>query len=142
MNPFRFEVSLRFHGGSVHPDEVSRELRRQAQFVHIAGAPRTTPSAGPLPGTYANHYCSFACIPLPGELLSEMLTRLVNDLRERSDLFARVRDSGGSTEFFIGWYSSSNSGDVFDCALLRKLAETGIDLALDVYAETLNAPLT
>ncbi|WP_256388442.1 hypothetical protein [Pandoraea sp. PE-S2R-1] len=38
-------------------------------------------------------------------------------------------------EFFIGWFSTGNTGETLDFELLKKLGELGIDLALDVYGE-------
>jgi len=67
------------------------------------------------------------------EILQEFLHRTCDELLEHKALFRRVRDNGGHTDFFIGWFTSNNSGETFDSELLGKLVELGIDLDFDVY---------
>ncbi|SEA75069.1 hypothetical protein SAMN05216411_1274 [Nitrosospira multiformis] len=62
-----------------------------------------------------------------------MLVRVVDDLLQHKEIFRRIREDGGRAEFFIGWFSSGNTGDTFSHDLLRKMGELKIDLALDVY---------
>ena len=64
-----------------------------------------------------------------------MLTRICDDLSIHDKLFQQIRDTGGRIEFFIGWYSDRNTGELFSSSLLKKLGELQIDLALDIYCE-------
>ena len=63
------------------------------------------------------------------------LDRVVDSLLQHETLFRRIRDGGGNAEFFIGWFSTGNTGDTLSHDLLKKLGDLQIDLALDVYGE-------
>lgn len=135
MHSFRFAVSLRVFSHSVSPDEICAQLELEPKWQHKIGEPRMNPKGIPLGGVYDSSYCSFNLIRLNDEELHEMFGRIVDDLFHHKALFHRVRDEGGRSEFFIGWYSPGNTGDTFSHDLLVKLGELRIDLALDVYGE-------
>jgi len=139
MYPFRFDVSLRFFGSAIDVAEISQQLKLEPKWKRVAGAPRMTPAGVSLGGVYETSYCSFRLTRKDGEELFELLGRIVDDLLPHQDLFQRIREGGGRSEFFVGWYSPSNSGNTFGYELLAKLGELRIDLALDVYAEQSDA---
>lgn len=138
MNAYRFEVSLRVFSQSVTPSEIIGQLGFEPKWVHEIGKPRTNPKGILLGGVYDCSYCSFSLIPHGDEELHEMLDRVVDNIFQHEALFHKIRNDGGRTEFFIGWYSVGNTGDTFSSALLSKLGELRIDLALDVYGESVN----
>jgi len=70
---------------------------------------------------------------LPDNELPAELNAVLDSLIQHRDFFRRVRTDGGRTEFFIGWDFDGNSGDVFGCDLLGRLADLKIDLSLDLY---------
>jgi hypothetical protein len=111
-------------------------LGLQPEWKRKIGEPRTTPTGVLLGGVYDWSYCTFNLIPHADEELHEMLDRVVDGLLQHEALFRRIQDGGGSTEFFIAWYSTGNTGDTFGNALLSKLGVLRIDLALDVYGES------
>ena len=41
--------------------------------------------------------------------------------------------TGGSVEFFVGWFMERSDGEVLDCDLMQELARLQISIALDVY---------
>ena len=140
MHAFQFSVSLRVFSQTVDPAEVCGQLALEPKWKHKIGEPRTNPKGIHLGGVYDCSYCSFSLIRQGDEELHEMLDRVVDGLLQHKDLFHRIRDGGGRIEFFIGWYSSGNTGDTFNNILLSKLGELGIDLALDVYGESRGHP--
>ena len=135
MHTFRFAVSLRVFSQTIDPSEICTQLGLVPKWRHKIGEPRVNPKGVPLGGFYDSSYCSFSLIRQGEEELHEMLDRIVGELLPHKDLLCRIRDDGGRTEFFIGWYSTGNTGDTFTCTLLRRLGELQIDLALDVYGE-------
>ncbi len=135
MHTFRFAVSLRVYSQVVVPSEICAQLGLEPKWKHEIGEPRVSPKGAPLGGVYDHSYCSFSLVRQDDEELHEMLDRIADDLLQHKDLFCLVRDEGGRVEFFIGWYSTGNTGDTFSGTLLRKLGELQIDLALDVYGE-------
>jgi hypothetical protein len=69
----------------------------------------------------------------PGKGLATAMAELLDRLEPKRSFLARVRSEGGTAEFFVGWYFDGNSGDVFDCGLLARMADLKINLSLDVY---------
>jgi hypothetical protein len=65
--------------------------------------------------------------------LSVLLGRALDQLAPHRPFFQRIRSQGGTIEFFVGWFFDGDSGDVFDCDLLARMADLKIDLSLNVY---------
>jgi hypothetical protein len=135
MNPFRFAISLRVFSQVIDPDEIGKEIGLEAEWKHRIGDRRTTRKGAVLEGVYTIGYWTHLLTHRDEEELHEVLDRVCDDLVQHQRLFRRIRETGGRTEFFIGWYSIGNTGDTFHSDLLRKLSELQIDLALDVYGE-------
>jgi hypothetical protein len=136
MYPCRFKASLRFFSQTIDPSEICDQLSLKAEWKQKKGELRTNPKGIALGGVYDISYCSFLIQPKKNEELHEVLDRIADELLKHEPLFRQIRDGGGSIEFFIGWYSTGNTGDTFSSALLEKLGALQIDLALDVYGET------
>ena len=135
MNEFRFKVSLRFFSQVVDPNEICEKLKMEPEWKHKIGDPRTTPKGITLDGFYDTSYCSFLITPRKNEELHDVIERIVTDLQKHESLFCRIREDGGCIEFFVGWFSTGNSGETFSSDLLRKLGKLQIDLSLDVYGD-------
>ena len=135
MNPFRFMVSLRFSGKHIDCDYISQHINLKPKHKWKTGEPRKTPKGTLLEGVHERSYCTYPIEKNEGEDLSELLDRVVDELMPHKSLFDEVRESGGEAEFFIGWFTSGNSGDIFTYDLLRKLGELSIDLSFDVYGD-------
>jgi hypothetical protein len=135
MTTFRYSVSLRVTTKTIDPDEICKTLGITPKIKHKIGEARKTPKGQSLEGVYERSYCLFDLISREGEELHEMLARIIDDLKQYMGLFHRIRESGGRVEFFVGWFSPSNSGDTFDHALLKTIGELHIDLSLDVYGD-------
>ena len=133
MHPFKFDISLRFFGKAIDISEIRLCLGFEPKFQHQIGKQRTTPKGDILDGVYETSYCSFDYKRQQNEELYEMIARIVESLTPHKDLFNRIRENNGRSEFFIGWYSTGNTGDTLDYKLLGKISALKIDLALDVY---------
>ena len=138
MNPFKFKISLRIKGfdNSISHKSICSELKMEPNRIWNLGQPRTTPNGDPLPGKCDRNFLLFRLLGQEDEDLVEMLERITNDLMNHEELFQRIRHSGGRSEFFIGWFSTGNTGEVFESALLGRLARLGIDFSLDIYGES------
>jgi uncharacterized protein DUF4279 len=135
MNPFEYKVSLRLQHPSMNPDEISAALSLKPKQKWKAGEQRKTPTGIPLEGNREESYWCCDMDHPNGVELSEFLETLTKKLKEKKEFLAKIRSTGGSTEFFIGWFSRRNSGDIFDWKLLKTLAELQINLSFDVYGE-------
>lgn len=107
----------------------------EPKWQHKKGEQRMTPKGTLLDGTYDLNYCSFSLNAYEGEELHEMLDRIAENLLSHEAFFSQIQNEGGRAEFFVGWYSTGNTGDVLNNNLLNKLAKLKIDLALDIYSD-------
>lgn len=137
MHAPRYVVSLRIFSQTVAPAEICGQLGLEPERKHTIGEPRTNPKGVPLGGVYDRNYCSFDLISQADEELHEMLERVCDGLLQHKSLFHRIEEERGRSEFFIGWFSTGNTGDTFSNALLSKLGALRIDLAFDVYGESM-----
>jgi len=136
MNPFDFSVSLRVFSNNIDPSEVSSTLGLEAEGEHRKGEPRRRPDGVLLKGVYEANYCSYHVKRHGDEELHETLARFTDSLMKHKDVFRKIFVDGGKAEYFIGWFTFGDSGDIFKHDLLGKLGALHIDLALAVYGDT------
>lgn len=67
--------------------------------------------------------------------LSDLLARILDDLRPVKAALQAFADEGGSAELFVSWHFIANSGDTLDWQLMQQLSECRLGLALDIYPE-------
>ena len=133
MNGFEFSLSLRIEHPGMSPQDISTALSLTPRTSWCAGDPRRSPEGRVLDGRYPTTYWSCNLDHPPGESLSECLGRSAETLAPHAEFLRTIRSTGGRCEFFVGWFSGRNSGELLGCHLLCKLCELQIDLALDVY---------
>ncbi|QCX47907.1 DUF4279 domain-containing protein [Ralstonia pseudosolanacearum] len=136
MHEFKYAVSLRFFSKTVDLADVCSQLNLSPKWLNKMGELRVSPKGTPLGGVYDCSYCSVSLEPHEAEELHETLERVAVGLVQYKNVFQAIKRDGGRAEFFIGWYSTGNTGDTFDCELLKRLGELEIDLAFDVYGES------
>jgi len=133
MADARFKISLRLRHPSMDPREMSKAIGMDAKFQWRAGDRRMTPAGTLLEGHREHSYC---CLNFPEDQqksLSHVLGKHVSSLRKFKQFLDEFHASGGSAEFFIGWFVDRNSGDILDWSLLRELADLHISLSFDIY---------
>jgi len=135
-NAYRYAVSLRIEHPSIDPAEITSALKLEPFRCWRAGEPRTTPIGKPLSGNWRESYWTSRDIAngeWPGVSLPTALGQVLDRLFAHRGFFHRIRAEGGRTEFFIGWYLEGNTGDVFGCDLLARMADLKIDFSPDIY---------
>ncbi len=133
MNPFTYKVALRITHPTMDPKQFSQTLSLRPQHSWMAGDQRATPAGTPLEGVYDHSYWSCTLSHEPNISLAECLETFTSSLERHHSFLLDIRSSGGRIEYFIGWFTNGNSGELFTSRLLEELAHNGIDLALDVY---------
>ncbi len=132
---FHFEVSLRITHPTIDPTEVTRELSIEPSCRYKVGDRRATPKGNPLPGF---NECSgwFYRLPQDADASLPVVLRGMNlQLFKSRSYLESLQSTGGTIEYFIGWFSEFNSGEVFDWQLLKECAALRINLAFDIYGE-------
>lgn len=133
---FAYEVSLRIAHPSIDPEEVTSTLSIAPTHACKAGSGRTTLKGSPLPGVNRETFWRYRiCRKAKGEAgtLPETLAAMNQALSSKREFLRTLRESGGRVEYFIGWFTDFNSGEVLDWRVLQQCGDLGIDLALDVY---------
>jgi hypothetical protein len=135
MSNNEYKISLRFRHPSLDPVHITSALGFTPSRCWRAGEPRHTPKGTPLGGNYSHSYWTarFAEGRWPGRSLAEAMSDLVDQLQARKDFFRQISSGGGKAELFVGWFFEGRGGVVFDCDLLSRMADLGIDLSLDIY---------
>jgi hypothetical protein len=133
MADARFKISLRLRHPSMDPRDITKAIGMDARIQWKAGDRRVTPTGTLLEG---NREDSYWCLSFPDDPLRSLADALethVASLRDCTQFLDEFHASGGSAEFFIGWFVDRNSGDVLDWSLLHELAELHVSLSFDVY---------
>ena len=137
MTDYRYSISLRLRHPSWDPTEATAILGMTPSRSWRAGEARTTPKGRPLTGF---RDASYWTAPLTdGDSKQLHLCAAIADaarsLAPHTAFLVEFAESGGKSEFFIGWFfDEGNSGDVLDWRLLESLAQLRVDLSFDVYS--------
>jgi hypothetical protein len=133
MYPFRYVVSLRIWHPRITAEAICNRLDCEPRRKWTAGTRRENPEGSPLPGFNETTYCSFDLEHAEEDQLVDFLKNCNDRFYALKDYFEEIRSTGGSLEYFIGWFSDTNSGSTFDVELMSKLVELRIDLSIDFY---------
>lgn len=133
MYQFEYEVSLRIRHPVIDADVICKEVGLEAEHKWTVGEQRKTPDGHPLGGINKSTYCCFR-LAHPIDLgLVEFLNMCNDRLHSHANFFRRIRETGGSSEYFIGWFCDRNCGEVFDLEFMSNLVSLQIDLSIDFY---------
>jgi hypothetical protein len=116
--------------------EAEARLVYDPNSVKILRLGVSIPKGTPLQGFYKDTYWSHEVKNEQNTSLSESLEKFLMSLVPYKDFLHEIHSTGGRMECFIGWFSGSNSGEVFDNALLSLFGDLRVDLALDVYGQS------
>jgi hypothetical protein len=133
MYPYECSVSFRISHPTIDPDEISTQLGLEPKISWRAGDVRQSPKGTPLEGRNETTYWSYALNCQPTSELIELLEDFTVRLESYREFLIHLRSTGGRLEYFVGWFSGPNSGEVFDHRLLGKIANLQIDLSFDIY---------
>jgi hypothetical protein len=134
------KVSLAIRHPHIDPAEISKALQLEPTRATRAGAPRTTPTGNPLPGTYDFSHWTHQ-FDVAGALeLGVILEELVQRLQVHQSFFHRLVQEGGTVELFCGIFAAGNWDEILSHALMSELSGLKIDLRLDVYPKDGDAP--
>lgn len=131
--PFDYRVHLSVKHPRLTPEDIATGLGRTPKYAWMAGSPRTTPNGRILEGVNAETYCTFAIGEGSDGELARCLAQAVAGLEPCSAFLREIKASGGNLLFYAFWHPNGDTGEVFDAALLGKLAALAIDLGVNVY---------
>jgi hypothetical protein len=137
MGNGRFRLSLRIFHPTMEPAAITSIVGLQPDFFWKIGDRKRTRRGTELPETHEeNYWCAELCefYSPPSELTAE-LDKALDKLRGYKEFLQETRKQGGRCEFFIGWFCAPMDGELLLHVTLAGMADLGIDLALNIYAE-------
>jgi uncharacterized protein DUF4279 len=129
-----FDLSLRVTHPAMDPALITRTLQLQPHTAWQVGSPRRGKDGRQLKGIYEDSYWAHRLSYELRETPEKAVDGVLNMLQQFKDFFARIFDTGGRTELFLGIYITNSGGLFFGCELLRLAADAKIDLSLDIYS--------
>ncbi len=128
-----FAISLRITHPDMDASLFEGELGFAPESFYTAGDPKLAVNGREIGGVRKESFWCHAYSIEEGGELEASLDQLVMGLEGKRDFLKRIAASGGHAEFFIGWFSSINSGFVLKSRTLRHLADMHLDLSFDIY---------
>lgn len=139
--PIRFAISLRLRHPCWEPGDISENLQLLPRHSWKAGDDRQTPSGKVIGGRRDETYWTSVLKEGSSATLAEEVENWTGRLKGKSEFLDRFTSTGGSIEFFVGWFPSEISGgESFDWELLKRLAELRIALTFDIYSSPQDTP--
>lgn len=130
----RFRISLRIWHPEVRSDDITKGLGLTPELSYSAGDRRVTPKGAELSGFRAETYWTHEW-PVGGSF-EGAIDEISAQLFRKAEFLCHLKETGGRLEYFIGWFSTENSGFVLDHRVLRLLSDLRMDLAFDVYTDS------
>ena len=137
MPGYTYSISLRIWHPTRSLDYVTNELNLMPTAVWKAGEQRTAEKGKTPPIVRDTHF--WTADLLKGSHaecdLADALSRILDHLASKKDLFLDISATGGRSELFVGWFfPEGNSGDVLGHELLSRFADLSIDISFDIYS--------
>lgn len=132
--PARFKISLRIRHPEMRSDDITKKLGLLPDVSYSVGDRRATPKGAELSGFRAETYWTHEW-HVGGSFesaINEVSARLLGN----ANFLHHLKETGGRLEYFVGWFSTGNSGFMLDHGILKLLSDLRMDLAFDVYAES------
>lgn len=125
-------ISIRVKHPKWDSSTITKQLNCEPDISRTVGEDRKTNTGQKLKGTNLNTYW---CKDLNyhGDSLTDAVEMGLRFFDQIYGAAAKIRQDGGSVEFFIGWFFDANGGDVLPFPIMRRLADHGIDLSFDIY---------
>jgi hypothetical protein len=127
------EFHLRVHHPQLHPDGIAASLGIIAFRAWEVGKPRTTPEGRLLPGNNKETYCVFELNHEATKVAENIEDVVRGFLEPRSAVFLALAESGGRTELYVTWETTSNTGAIFAWEILKRLVALRISLAVEWF---------
>ena len=135
MEIFRFSANLQFRHPNLDPEEISAGLSLKPKVMWKRGQERTSPDGTKLGGVYRLTYWSAVAKEGEDAELFKVLDSDLSHLEQRREFVNEFVSTGGTIDYFIGWFASERSGGLaIPPSLLRRLGDLQIFLSLDVYS--------
>ncbi len=135
MSEILLNISLRVWHPTLPHDLISARIGLPERFAHTAGDPRTSPSGSPLDGVYEDTYVSMQMVRKKAVELGDEVESCYSRIERHADFIRSIVDAGGKVEFYVSAFLKDLGGFELNSLLLKRLANTGIGFAIELYPE-------
>lgn len=142
MYPYKYKISVRLRHPSLNLTKISQEICELLPDVLLkqvcnAGDERITPKGNKIPGICTQSHFAFAfsedTTNTDENSLEAAILETLTKLEPCNKLLREFVTAAGSIEFFIGVFIDRNSGIVLDPKLVQRVAESNVEIQLDIY---------
>lgn len=135
MSEILLNISLRVWHPTLPHDSISERIGLPERFAHTAGDQRTSPSGSPLDGVYEDTYVSMQMVRKKNVELGDEIESCYSRIERHADFIRNIVDAGGKVEFYVSAFLKDLGGFELNSLLLKRLASTGIGIAIELYPE-------
>ncbi|NIB43680.1 hypothetical protein HBA55_28990 [Pseudomaricurvus alkylphenolicus] len=141
MPQYEFCVSLKVAHPNLDAERISDRLSMTPDSYCNAGADRVSNAGQPLGGVYENTIWSrdltVGKLQADAILFEHFIAQKNEEFLHLKEFFHWVRSSGGTVEYFVGWFStgSVNMNIVLDSDVMSSTSDLGLSIVLCAYPE-------
>lgn len=131
----RYRIILRIRHPKLDPAKITAALDQPPAVSWKAGDQCITPKGTQLSGVRTDGLWSLTFRYKGKKPISRSLEQIVDDLTCHKDLFYQLDHMGATSALYLQLPGDINNGDRVRPEVLRKLADLGIGLELEVFPE-------
>lgn len=126
----RYSVSLQIWHPEADPAIIIGGIGLSPRRFWKVGDKRALSKGAIVDGVYRESYCLFDLESSEDKELSDFLGEVIDGLANATDFISQLRQTGGKVSFFVAWEQGDCRGEIFEVALLSRMARAGIDLGI------------
>jgi hypothetical protein len=132
-----FSVSLRIMGETVDPSKITLLLGIEPDIEYKKGDSKTKKHKGKII-QYDNYDSGLWCIKSRLDKhcpLQEHLANIIDHIESKKEMLRKLQNEGFEMDFYCGYFFTvgSQSGIVINKDLLKRIADLGINVGIDLY---------
>ncbi len=132
----RFDVELLIVHPTIDPAEITAALGIEPVKTHRVGDSRRTPKGTPLPGNYQDTRWRHSIRhEAKDQWFADQFETLLSRIEPHAAFLGHLRATGGRTCLIIQFLGDGYHGDEISADTLSKLANMGLSLGIECFAE-------
>ena len=131
---YHYQVSLCITHPTMDPGSFTAALRLEPKISWAVGDPCKDRNGSIVPGNREESYWLHSFGETQDGNLPLFLFNVVSSLAAQKLFFDNLSSTGGSAEFFVGYFiNAPNTSIPLDPELLRRCSELGLGIYVDIY---------
>ena len=116
------------------PAQITERLGIKPKHSVRQGEPRVMPNGEPLPGTNRDTRWSVSFPNDENLSISDLVMTAVRRLPVQNGFWSDLARTGGTAEFIVAVVGTKYQGSSLEADVVRRLADMGMRLGLEIYA--------